>query len=172
MDKILMVDVESIGLHGEPFAIAFVATQNGSTLQEGCFSCPLESAHGDEAGRRWVKENCPPLIITHDNPEHMLNSFWEVFSNYKKHGFNVYADCGFPVETNMFAMMTRLHPSRYFEGPYPLHEVATVLSLAGLNTDDYPRQEGEECHHPLGDARYSTRMLITALDLVKEGPLQ
>ena len=43
----LVFDVESIGLHGEGWAVGFVLLgHDGETLKEGYFACPQESALG------------------------------------------------------------------------------------------------------------------------------
>ncbi len=55
-------DVESIGLHGEGFAVAGgVYSKDGATQWEFSFSCPQEECEGDADDRQWVKENVPVL---------------------------------------------------------------------------------------------------------------
>ena len=52
---------------------------------------------------------------------------------------------------------------RKFDGPYPLHEVATALLLAGIKREDFPLNEDEKPeHHPTCDARYSGRLFWEA----------
>ena len=39
-DKFMVFDVESVGLHGEGFAVAWVVVNiDGEKLDEGCLSC-------------------------------------------------------------------------------------------------------------------------------------
>ena len=62
MDKFMVFDVESIGLHGDGFAVAWVVVnREGERLGEGCMACPRDLCAGTAESRLWVDENVPAL---------------------------------------------------------------------------------------------------------------
>jgi len=78
----------------------------------------------------------------------------------------MWADCSWPVEARFLARCVENDfDKREWEGPYPLHEIATVLLLAGKNpSEKFPRQENElPEHNPLNDARQSARLLLQSI---------
>ena len=64
----LVFDVESIGLHGEAFAVAGGVYADGIRQTEFCFSCPPEEARGDDTDRAWISANVPSIQVTHSTP--------------------------------------------------------------------------------------------------------
>lgn len=63
-------DVESIGLHGEGFAVAGgVYLPNGVAQWEFRLACPIDECAGDDDDRKWVKENIPAIEETHRSPK-------------------------------------------------------------------------------------------------------
>ena len=76
-DKFMVFDVESIGLHGDGFAVAWVVVnRNGERLGEGCLACDPAQCGGTHEGRLWVAEHVPALEATSPTPQHMRNGFW------------------------------------------------------------------------------------------------
>lgn len=76
MDKFMVFDVESIGLHGEGFAVAWVVvSREGERLGEGCIACPQDLCDGTAESRLWVGENVPPLEVTSPTKQHLRNTF-------------------------------------------------------------------------------------------------
>ena len=50
-DLFLVFDVESVGLHGQGFAVGYVVKRaDGEHLADGCFACPLRS---EKSGMPW-----------------------------------------------------------------------------------------------------------------------
>ena len=77
VDKFMVFDVESIGLHGEGFAVAWVVVnRDGERLGEGCLSCDPAQCYGTDESRLWVGENVPPLERTSPTKQHLRNTFW------------------------------------------------------------------------------------------------
>ena len=92
-----------------------------------------------------------------------------------------WADCAWPVEARFFAAMIDdarrwptdqpdegdgvLRPSpRNWQGPYPLHEIATLRALVGsLLPDPVYLPDELPIHHPMMDARRSARQLMAYL---------
>jgi hypothetical protein len=158
----LIFDVESIGLYGEGWAVGWVLIDSQwNTITEGYSACPQDVAKGTDEDRLWVMQNCPELHPTRQNPRQIRDRFWEVWMDAKQQGATIWAECAYPVEANFLMNCVADDPrSRKWSAPYPLHEIATALELAGFDPHaNYPRLENEPQHHPLGDARQSTRLL-------------
>lgn len=119
-------------------------------------------------------------VPTVDSLRALRDAFWQVYETQKTEcraadiELLVWADCGYPVETHFFAAcVADKFKERQWEGPYPLHEVATLeyqvrlgrrseFDLARLDllkkkcedeTDPHTR------HHPLQDTYQSARWL-------------
>lgn len=164
---ILSFDAESNGLHGEAFAVGAVLLSDDGSLREGFFArCPID---GDVDP--WVRDNVlPPLAIepeTHATPREMRDAFWLWLASHKG-GATVVVDCGWPVEAGLLSACVADDPSRAFAGPYPLHEVASLLLAAGLDPlatygDEVLPGRASEKHHPVYDAHVSALCARMAL---------
>lgn len=173
---IFSIDAETIGLYGEPFAVGFTVTDfQGTEIDHGYFACPYTSAKGEECNKEWVKLNVIPTLpetVTHDNPKALCEAVYALWMRVKADYNEVHAiaDFGYPVETALFArMITVDEKDREYEGPYPLHELATALLVAGINRQDHPPFENEKLeHHPLHEARYSARLFCLAMNALKK----
>lgn len=165
-------DVESVGLHGEGFAVAGgLYLENGAVQWEFAFSCPIEECEGDDGDREWVKNNVPVLEITHRTPRSMRESFWEKWENAKSQGAAMAVECGWPVEAGFLARCIYQDiKNRKFSGPYPLQEIASFMTAAGMDPmATYARTPSEmPQHNPLADARQSARLLSEAIKKIKE----
>jgi len=183
-------DVESIGLHGEGFAVAGGIYINGIAQTEFCFACSPEIAHGTLPNRHWVRDNIPPIHPTALEPRFVRQSFWLTWEKAKADypGILMAAECGWPVEAKFLSMCIRDgNPfselghhcddwPREFAGPYPLHEIATFMLAAGMDPmATYSRTEAElPKHAPLADTRQSARLLAKAIARIQnktEAPL-
>ena len=168
-DIFMVFDVESIGLHGEGFAVGWVVVNRArEKLSEGCLSCSPDLCAGTPANRAWVTENVAPLEHTSPSREHLLNTFWEVWRRWAELGAFLVADCSWPVEANFLSACVALKPEeREWQGPYPLHDLASVLLALGKDPLAITPRRADElpAHHPLMDARLSARQLLSALNL-------
>jgi len=161
-------DVESVGLHGEAFAVAGGIYINAVAWAEFRFCCPLEEAKGDEDDREWVKANVPVMEITHRHPAAVREAFWSEWEKAKKRypGITMAGECIWPVEAGFVAACIRQEiADRKWSGPYPFHEIASVMLAADMDPmATYEREKSEKpAHEPLADARQSARLLATAL---------
>lgn len=167
-DKFMVFDVESIGLHGGAFAVAWIVlNSDGRHLDERCLSCDLDQVHGTDEGRLWVAEHVPALKVTNPSPQHMCNQFWLSWRYWSARGAVLVADCAWPVETNFLSFCVALNlPARERQGPYPLYDLESMLYMLGEDpTATSPRLTGElPEHHPLMDARHSARQLLQCLE--------
>lgn len=169
-------DVESIGLHGEGFAVAggvYFADGTVDKESEFVFSCHPDDARGDESDRKWVRENVPYIACGVNDAMGVRTNFWDRWMIYKAKYPNLVmaAECAWPVEANFLSACIADDPAnRSWEGPYPLHEIASFLAAAGMDPmATYDRLQSEmPKHHPLGDARQSSRLLCEALDKINE----
>lgn len=169
MKKILVFDVESVGLQGEGFAVGWVLLDKaGTEIDSGYAACPSDAAAGTAADRKWIEKNIvphlpQPMLAT---PRQVRDYFWnEVWMPLKNRDsvVSVFSDCGFPVETNFLSACVQDDlKARGWDAPYPMHEIGTVLLLADLDpTAHYDRLPNElPVHHPTADARQSARLLI------------
>lgn len=171
----MVFDVESVGLHGEGFqAGAVLIDRSGKTLGEHFFACDLSTAAGPDEGREWVAANVPPPDWSDDgvrryncrDPRHLREKFWQVWLLSKDRGAVLVADCAWPVEARFLAECVDDDPAnRYWDGPYPLHDLASIRLAAGLDplATEERRPNELPIHDPLADARQSARLLIEAL---------
>lgn len=169
-------DAESIGLHGETFAIGYVVIgPEGFFVEQGFFALdPKEEPRimGEESeDYKWVMANIPPIPVTHQFKDSMICAFWETWMRWKEKGALMFADVTWPVEARWLnACIDWDEPSRKWEGPYPLLDIASIRLAAGfypLNTEE--RLDGEfPAHNPLCDARQSARLLLEALKKLGE----
>lgn len=167
----MVFDVESIGLHGEGFAVGYVVVDgDGAVFDSGRYACPTAKAVGPDDGRAWVAENCPPIVATHDFPRQIRAAFWNQWLAHKERGAVLVADCAWPVEARFLASCVDDDAQRTWEGPYPLHELASFMVAAGMDPmATYDRRSDEPQHDPLGDARQSARLLVSALKKLAGG---
>jgi hypothetical protein len=168
MDKFMVFDVESVGLHGEGFAFGYVVvTIDNHTLESGAASCDPKFAHGTDADRQWVADNIPAIGGSdYPSPIHLRAAFWERWRYWAQHGAVLVADCAWPVEARFLASAIDDNPKfREREGPYPLYDLASVLLALGADALATTERLPDElpAHHPLMDARQSARQLVQCL---------
>lgn len=162
-------DVESVGLHGEGFAVAGgIYTPRGACQREFAYACPPAEAKGDDDDRLWVAQNVPMMEVTHRLPVLVRDAFWKEWIDAKAQypGIVMAAECLWPVEAKFVAYCIKGNPGqRKWEGPYPFLEISSVMVAAGMDPmGDYDREPGElPKHNPLADARQSARLLARAL---------
>lgn len=165
-DRHLVYDVESIGLHGEGFAVGWVVVDvmSGTTLETGMYACPPGRASGRAKDRAWVDSNVPELDVSHRSPRAVRDAFWKKLTTYVRQGVDIWADHMWPVDSRFVSRCIDDEPSqRNWNGPNPLKDIQTLGESVGLPR---PRRSSEELpvHHPLADAKHSARYLRQILD--------
>jgi hypothetical protein len=100
------------------------------------------------------------------------NGFWRTWLEWKSRGAVLVADCAWPVEARFLAACVDDNlDARTWDGPYPLHELASFMVAAGMDPmTTYDRLPDEPQHDPLGDARQSARLLVMALGRLTAAP--
>jgi hypothetical protein len=170
MNKILMVlDVESVGLYGEPFAVGFVVINSLSrTVLDQCYlACPDSKAQGTDEDRRWIQKNVLPFLPPPnlDTPREVREVFWNLYRRivdaYKNQDFSIWADCGYPVEDRFLRLCVQDDLSnRVWKAPYPLHEIATVRAALRLDSVLGYDLPDDKRHNPLEECQYIAPKLI------------
>ena len=168
----MVMDVESIGLHGEGFAVGFVViNDSGEREDQGLIAFSKDWASGTWNDHEWVRDNATPRINPPDEfPQWGLcrdaravrDLFWQYWMAWKEKGAQLWADCAWPVEARFLIECVNDDPQgRRWEGPYPLHEIATLSLAKGYDPlADWEREPDElPKHNPLMDARQSARIL-------------
>ena len=175
MTKRMVFDVESVGLHGEGFAYGYVLYEDGTEIGMGAVACPPTAARGDADDLKWVQENVrlPVNAVPVSTPREVRESFWQLWEGAKAEGFELWTDCGWPVEANFLSACIADDPqARKWAGPYPLLDVANIIKAAGRDPlATTPRLPSEEpAHDPLADARQSARLLFECFEVVDPNP--
>lgn len=165
----MVFDVESVGLHGEGFAVGWVVVNGyGNQIQHGLVACNPTLAVGNRDGRIWISQNLPRIesLIPCEWPRDVRSAFWKEWQRWRADGVILVADCAWPVEARFLAACVDDSPvDREWQGPYPLHDLGSILLAAGKDPlQKFPRKENEiPEHNPLADARQSARILIETL---------
>jgi hypothetical protein len=173
----MVFDCESVGLHGETFAVGWVVvSSDGVEHDHGMVACPMAVARGTsdadiDPNRAWVAENVPPLTPSCRGPLEVRDAFWAAWLTWKDAGAVLAADCAWPVEARFLAACVddRGGADREWQGPYPLHEIASFRAAAGFDPlGTFNRLPAElPVHDPLADARQSARLMIEALKILE-----
>lgn len=161
-------DVESLGLHGEGFAVAgAVLSKGGINVEEFCYCSDRRFAQGAMDDRQWVDANVPQMEITHPATRALRSAFWEKWCWWKKEGAVMVADCNWPVEARFLSQcVDDAKEVRNWEGPYPILDLGSILFANGKDPlAEFPRLPSElPKHHPLMDARQSARILMETIN--------
>lgn len=179
-DIIMVFDVESVGLYGEGYAVGLTVINGDdkTILDKDYFACPSQKAEGDQEDRAWIEANVDPYLPPPnlETPDQVRNKFWCVFQRWKnspdlkQHNdiFILFADCGYPVETNFMATCVRDNEPKYkWNAPYPLQEIATVRTMIGLDpTLSYELPEDKR-HNPVEECLYIAPLLVDWLGMKK-----
>ncbi len=167
-NKFLVFDVESVGLHGEGFAVGFVVVdREGNELERGLFVTSPNVAYGLNEGHKWARENVPDMDATHTTTWMVRAAFWRRWMHWKDQGAVLAADCSWPVEARfLIACVEDNLREREWSGPYPLIDIGSVLLAKGIDpVQEFTRGAAElPKHNPLKDAIQSGRILISVLN--------
>ena len=173
MKNILSFDVETLGLYGTAFAVGAVVLEEIIVVSKfaGQVKIPAEKTRG------WLEENVLPKIMelpVYDTDLQLRNVFWNWLQK-EKNGVLVVADFGCPAEAGFIRDMVKDdEENRQWQGPYPLHEVGTLLLAAGddpdVDREHYVAKEismlhkgDNQKHNPLWDAWVSALCARKAL---------
>jgi hypothetical protein len=187
MARIFSVDAEVDGLYGTAFAVAVTVREDGVEIAR------FEARTPDEGVTNpWVRENVLPALAgwvpTHSSSEELEEAFWAFYALHAleagewgpspRKDVAVIAMFGSPVESGLFRRCVERDSSRTFQGPYPLHEVGTLLLALGEeqadSTEAYLKKYGLEseydgvAHHPTYDAVTAAQVWEHALSRLRK----
>jgi hypothetical protein len=172
---IVSLDVETVGLYGQPFAwaVSIADTKKRETVVEAVCRCPFDIAMGTPDDREWCQANVLPALAAGAelgvlerevaSVEELLNAFGDVWRFWHGRQAWLLVDHGYPVEAeflfNAF-MEAFLQKKPPFPSPYPVLDYASMRAGRGLEpTETLKREAGElPQHHPLADARQTLRL--------------
>jgi hypothetical protein len=157
------LDAETDGLYGPTWAICAVRIENGAEVAR---------FEGRQAGyvpeNEWVKANCYPHNADIKEVPDLLTAFaaWWLANKGA-----AWAHMGSPVESGLFRSMHERGLIGDFDGPYPLHDIATALFMAGHPADsvDGYLSSFMGAGKPEGsphDCRYDVEASIAAMSLL------
>ena len=159
-NPIISIDVESDGLYGQCLAIAAVVRDVGKT--EDTFLARVGGTYTIKD--KWVAKHIIPKIVcipvTHDNSEAMEEAFWSFWLKWRGQATAI-GYCSSTIEAALFnRCVMRNVEERNFQGPYLLHDVATLLHVTGhdsLLIEKFIHDKGIKVdhdggpHHPMYD---------------------
>ena len=162
-------DVESIGIHGESFAVAGGVYVDGREERVFQFAMNPRRLIGDKEDMEWVSDNVPEMEHTHLMQNGILREFLTELHTCKGiyQDLVVAAECCWPVEANFLSKVIATNPVvDKWAGPYPLMDIASIMYAAGLDPMETWEREPAElpAHNPLCDVRLSARILKECLN--------
>lgn len=179
--KFFIWDAESVGLHGQAFAVAGgTCGIDGKLDHEFAYHVRPHQAESSCKGRdredlEWVMENVRinPESVLVSNRVELIEKLWQEWSRAKSLDVRtlMFVECGWPVEARALFEAIHLNPeARNWGGPYPMHEIATMMLAAGMDPMATYERRPEElpAHEPLADSRLSARLLATAIQKIHQ----
>lgn len=180
MKKVISFDAETTTLRGSQLAIGAILF-NEIGVEKSSFLGWRNPEEGERVDN-WVKENILPKIATMpvENQYQSRNELLKAFADwYMQNGFVdapapwdakqivkqadaiFIAHCGAPVEANLIQALFEEGLIDEFNGPFPLHEVGTLLLKEGedpTSVESYNTKHGLSgrdfggMHNPLDDS--------------------
>jgi len=170
---LIVVDVESNGLWGQPVAVGAVRmTSGGRIIRTFAMRCNIDEVPDEWVVNNEIEEMLEALPKVED-PKALMGEFIGWYS--KEGSRNTYVDTGFPVDCRFMDLM-RLEAKWRPYSPYPLYDVSSIIVAAGdpPNVDRLEYAEeliGEKSgarHDPVWDAEVSGLCAIRALRRLQE----
>ena len=149
---LLVVAVESVGLHGPAWAWGGVLVVDGRISERHLEWCPPETASCEADALVWANEQVVPQLLmatrtpTVSSPGQMRGRFWSCWRAAADIGAQLAVDAAWPRESGFLSAAVEDDPDgRWWTGPRPVLDIAT-LRLAGLAGN------AKDIHQPLTDA--------------------
>ncbi|HFI0468329.1 TPA: hypothetical protein ACGOYW_001750 [Streptococcus suis] len=162
--KRFIIDAETDGLYGPLLTIAVLVTNSkGEVLESFYGGLP---AHIAVASDPWVVDNVLPFISEYqafDSEEALLEKVWSLWSDHREDSL-CFADVPHPIESRIFSKMVTDHQEeRYYQGPFPLIDIASILLGKGysplVDRESLVRDFQGHRHNALDDVRLSNHLL-------------
>lgn len=172
-----VIDVESLGLYGDAFAVSYGVLSPSGAIQYGdtiCIDRNDPSLIGSDEDKQWIRENIPFIEINCPSLHQMRERFWKAWIDAKNKypGIVMAAECLYPVEGNFLTGVVKQNEEdvRKWNAPYPFLEISSIMMAAGMDPmANYDRKPSEEPkHHPFADVTQSARLLFEAINNLDE----
>lgn len=177
--KILSIDAEVNGLYGQIFAIGAIY-KDTETKEETRY---VKKVSIVEEINPWVEQNVLPNLegieildktVDHDVfgvEKLLLKDFIKFYNECKEKAgvkLKVIGHMVCPVEASIFIKARKYKLIEDFDGPYPLHDVASMLLMVGsdpTSVDEYLKECGEKPtegspHNPLYDCEQTYKAFM------------
>ncbi|KPM55660.1 hypothetical protein ACG83_10240 [Frankia sp. R43] len=136
MPLIFAVDAETNGLYGPVWAIGAVVLDPEAGAVRSVFRGQISPG---EVTDDWTRKHVVPVVDLprYSSRAELLEAFWGFWEGHRgEERASAVADVGAPVEAGLFRACVERHPAaRWDRGPYPLHELASALWMAGFDPD-------------------------------------
>lgn len=138
MSRDLIIDVESVGLHGEGFAIGWVVLEDAKRVSEGWAACDPAQARGTKEGRDWVAEHVIepppgslPLPKSFMTPTELRVWWWtRIWAPERELDTRMWGDVPWPVEARfLIDCVEDYRPPRPVRKPLALPAVGERSAL-------------------------------------------
>jgi hypothetical protein len=153
--NIFSFDTETDGLYGPVWAIGAVVLNEEVGEEIARFEGQVEYTGENQ----WVWDSVVPYVDLpkFESARALRDAFWAFWMSHREEGCVCIADFGSPVESGLFrACVEDDLEARQWSGPYPLHEVGTMLLAAGIDPDVdrivLSGLTGLKKHDPVADA--------------------
>lgn len=167
-DFIFSFDAEANGLHGEVFCIGSVLMKvaTGEVVWTDVLRTPIRLPV-DPYVTEHVLPSLASIPVTHMSAKDMRDLFWDRMKACPPITITV-ADFGWPVATGLLSACVADNPVRRMSGPFPLHEVSSLMLGVGMDPyQDYTASLMPPTHltkhHPGYDAHLSALLAQRAL---------
>jgi hypothetical protein len=156
--KLFSFDAETNGLYGEVWAVGAVllgAARTEAGMFPVTFSGQLDPSVVTDP---WTREHVVPVVDLprYETRVELLDTFWAFWLAHRT-GADCVGDFAAPVEAGLFRACVELDVAgRQWNGPYPLHELGTLLLARGLDPEldrrEFAGRLDLVAHDPLADA--------------------
>jgi len=178
---LIVIDVESNGLYGQPFCVgAVLMDPGGRVLSSFLGRCGL-----DQVEDEYVLEHVIPAIKDIEETFNALADLEVAFIEWyatvlRERSVHTIVDVGFPVDSTFLSglgMRDDNHGSLWQTlSPYPLYDLASILGGLGMDPDISREEFAEpligiargEKHNPIWDAELTGLCVIRAMRPVLE----
>ncbi|WP_020572656.1 hypothetical protein [Parafrankia discariae] len=149
------MDAETDGLYGRVWAVGAVVLDPDTGAVQARFRGQISPG---EVTDPWTRAHVVPVVDLPVYPSRavLLDGFWGFWEKHRD-GVECVADVGAPVEAGLFrAAVEQDAAGRWKRGPYPLHELASALWMAGFDPDvdrrEFCGRPDLTAHDPVDDA--------------------
>lgn len=170
-DLMMVFDVESIGLHGEAYAVGWTIIENGhevdfghaATHPDNALPSMSASPESIQNSRKWLQDNVEVPSINASTTLEVREAFWREWTKIKNKGGSLWSEVNWPVESNFLsACIEDNHEEREWNGPYPLFDIGNLRRIMNISpaTVVFKSWHAGRPHNPLFDCRQSAKYIV------------